>query len=171
VAKKAKASQAMRIGRGTPVADLEQVLEMMAKHSVAELEWEASGTRLHLRTHAAFTTSGAPMVMAAPAVHPAPAPLAAPGPASGQPEKPAMPSNQKPVLSPFVGTFYRSSSPGGTPYCKEGQAVKTGDRLCIVEAMKLMNEIEAEFPGKIVQVLVENGQPVEFGEPLFVVET
>ena len=74
------------------------------------------------------------------------------------------------MLSPFVGTFYRSPSPDSGPYVREGQVVKRGDVLCIIEAMKLMNEIDAEFPGKIKSVLVENGQPVEFGEPLFTIE-
>ena len=75
------------------------------------------------------------------------------------------------VVSPFVGTFYRSPSPTADPYVRDGQSVKRGDVLCIIEAMKLMNEIEAEFAGKIVSCLVENGQPVEFGEALFVIET
>jgi len=79
-------------------------------------------------------------------------------------------SNEKQVLSPFVGTFYRSPSPASDPYAREGQVIKRGDVLCIIEAMKLMNEIDAEFPGKIKSVLVENGQPVEFGEPLFLIE-
>jgi oxaloacetate decarboxylase alpha subunit len=74
------------------------------------------------------------------------------------------------VLSPFVGVFYRSASPDVDPYVKEGQLIKRGDVLCIIEAMKLMNEIEAELSGKLVSVLVENGQPVEFGEPLFMIE-
>jgi acetyl-CoA carboxylase biotin carboxyl carrier protein len=97
------------------------------------------------------------------------APAAAPGAtpaASG-----GLAANQKQVVSPFVGTFYRSASPTSDPYVKEGHAVKRGDTLCIIEAMKLMNEIEAEFSGKVVSILVENGQPVEFGEPLFVIET
>ena len=79
-------------------------------------------------------------------------------------------SRKSKVMSPFVGTFYRSPSPDADPYIKEGQTVKRGDVLCIIEAMKLMNEIESEVSGKIVSVLVENGQPVEFGEPLFLVE-
>jgi acetyl-CoA carboxylase biotin carboxyl carrier protein len=79
-------------------------------------------------------------------------------------------SNQKQVVSPFVGTFYRSPSPDADPYVRDGQSVKRGDTLCIIEAMKLMNAIEAEFPGKVISVLVENGQPVEFGEPLFIIE-
>ena len=83
--------------------------------------------------------------------------------------KPAA-SNQKQVASPFVGTFYRSPSPTAEAYVREGQTVKRGDVLCIIEAMKLMNEIEAEFSGKVVACLVENGQPVEFGEALFTIE-
>jgi len=78
--------------------------------------------------------------------------------------------NQKQVESPFVGTFLPRASPTAEPYSREGQTVKRGDVLCIIEAMKLMNEIEAEFAGKIVSILVENGQPVEFGEPLFILE-
>lgn len=74
------------------------------------------------------------------------------------------------VLSPFVGTFYRSPSPEADSYVREGQVVKKGDVLCIVEAMKLMNEIECESNGKIISILAENGQPVEYGEPLFLID-
>ncbi len=112
--------------------------------------------------------SPAPVALPIPSV--ATVPAAAPVVSNGAPAKAVLPGNQKQVLSPFVGTFYRSASPGANPYVREGQAVKRGDVLCIIEAMKLMNEIEAEFPGKVVSVLAENGQPVEFGEPLFVVE-
>lgn len=159
---------------------LELVLELMGRHDIAELEWEKSGERFHLKKPVAFANVG--MTMAAPIHHipasMAPAAVAAPTQAAvtqaspaGQHGGPAgLASNQKQVVSPFVGTFYRAASPTADPYVKEGQTIKRGDTLCIVEAMKLMNEIEAEFPGKIVSVLVENGQPVEFGEPLFVVE-
>ena len=159
---------------------LETVMELMARHGICEISWER-GTgkameKLHLRTPCA------PVAMAQlPAMHtmapmvsaPAPtaaAPAAAPAAVAAAPAKAAVAGNQKQVLSPFVGTFYRAPSPTAEPYSREGQVVKRGDVLCIIEAMKLMNEIEAEFPGKIVQILVENGQPVEFGEPLFVVE-
>lgn len=74
------------------------------------------------------------------------------------------------VKSPMVGTFYRSSAPGAKPFVEMGQAVKAGDTLCIIEAMKLLNEIEADRDGKIKAILLENGQPVEYGEPLFVIE-
>jgi acetyl-CoA carboxylase biotin carboxyl carrier protein len=154
---------------------LESILQMMDKHAVVELEWEKSGERLHLRTQ-----SGQAPVAAAPAYyHPAPvhhAPAAPASSAAAAPAEKAGPAavadagNRKQVMSPFVGTFYRASKPDADPYVREGQAVKRGDVLCIVEAMKLMNEIEAEFAGKIVSCLVENGQPVEFGEPLFVIE-
>jgi len=73
------------------------------------------------------------------------------------------------VKSPMVGTFYRSASPGSEAFVKEGQAVSIGDTLCLIEAMKLMNEIEADAAGAIKAILVENGQPVEFGQPLFVI--
>jgi acetyl-CoA carboxylase biotin carboxyl carrier protein len=158
---------------------LEAVFELMARHGVAELEWENSNTRIHAKTPAACVGSPGQYVMAsAPAQQQVSLP--APGSASGagsQGSKPASgsatnapPSNHKQVLSPFVGTFYRSPSPTAESYVREGQVVKRGDTLCIVEAMKLMNEIEAEFGGKIVSILIENGQPVEFGEPLFVIE-
>jgi len=83
----------------------------------------------------------------------------------------AEPASYKKVLSPFVGTFYRSPSPTSASYVETGKRVSPGDTLCIIEAMKLMNEIEADFAGTIVQILVENGQAVEFGEPLFVIDT
>ncbi len=156
-------------GGGSELQRLEGLFELMGKHGVAELEWEKGGERLKISY--ASGLAPAPMMAAASAARPqvaaaAPAPVAAaPAPAGG------LKPNQKQVVSPFVGTFYRSPSPTGDPYVRDGQTVKRGDVLCIVEAMKLMNEIEAEFPGKIVQTLVENGQPVEFGEPLFVIET
>jgi acetyl-CoA carboxylase biotin carboxyl carrier protein len=162
---------------------LEKIMEMMDRHHVAELEWENANERYHLRTQSAVMASAATvMPMASLPVHAsthAPAPVAA-APTAAPAATPAAasaggaaaaPANHKQVTSPFVGTFYRSPSPTAEPYSREGQMVKRGDVLCIVEAMKLMNEIEAEFAGKIVSILVENGQPVEFGEPLFVIET
>jgi len=155
---------------------LSNILKLMAQHEVAELEWEKGGERLSLRTKAAFAPqpAGGHVAMGPPA-HYAPAPAHVPAPAAAPASKPAAGSglapNQKQVVSPFVGTFYRAPSPTAEPYAREGKVVKRGDVLCIIEAMKLMNEIEAEFAGKIVSILVENGQPVEFGEPLFLIET
>jgi acetyl-CoA carboxylase biotin carboxyl carrier protein len=160
-------------GSNGDLARLEQVLELMGRHDIAELEWEKSGERFHLKKPSAivgpstqFVHSTAPAQQHAPQHH-APAPSAAPAAA---PQAAAAPTNQKQVVSPFVGTFYRSSSPTAEAYVKEGSSVKKGDALCIIEAMKLMNEIEAEFSGKVISCLVENGQPVEFGEPLFLIE-
>lgn len=102
--------------------------------------------------------------MAAPAAAPAAAPVAAPA-AAAQPE-----ISGQVQKSPMVGTFYRSSSPGAKAFAEVGQKVSKGDTLCIIEAMKMMNQIEAEVSGTIKAILVENGEPVEFDEPLFVIE-
>ena len=84
-------------------------------------------------------------------------------------ETPAQPAGHV-VKSPMVGTFYRSSSPGGKPFVDAGSTIKEGEPICIIEAMKIMNEIEADKAGKVTQILCENGQAVEFGQPLFVIE-
>jgi acetyl-CoA carboxylase biotin carboxyl carrier protein len=144
----------------------------MGRHDIAELEWEKSGERFHLKKPSAIVGPSTQFVHSSAATqqhhvpHPTPT-----GPPLTAPQTPAGPAaNQKQVVSPFVGTFYRSSSPTSEAYVKEGSTVKKGDALCIIEAMKLMNEIEAEFSGKVISCLVENGQPVEFGEPLFLIE-
>ena len=147
---------------------------MMERHEVVELEWEKGGERICLKTRGAQFAVAPQQLHYAPAPQHSPAHAAAPASESAKPaeQKPAAEAaNRKTVTSPFVGTFYRQPKPDSDPYVREGQTIKRGDVLCIVEAMKLMNEIEAEFPGKIVQCLVENGTPVEFGEPLYVIET
>ena len=103
-----------------------------------------------------------------PTVHQAPiieAPLALP-----QAPEPVALENTETINSPMVGTFYQSPAPDAPPYVELGQIIKVGQPVCILEAMKLMNEIEAEVEGKIVQILVENGQPVEYGQPLFTIQ-
>lgn len=148
---------------GVDLAEVQEVLGFMKENGLCEFEWESGQQRLSLKTGSASMVAAAPTTV----LH-APAPMAAadPAPSNGS----GLQKNQEKILSPFVGTFYRAPSPGADPYVKDGQGVKPGDVLCIVEAMKLMNEIEAEMSGKIVSVLVEDGQPVEFGEPLFVIE-
>lgn len=156
-------------GKSSEIERLESVFKLMAAHGVGELDLEDDRGRIHVRLGAAAPIAS----FAAPAPYSAPAPVASaatPGAAPKAADKPVAASNQKEVKSPFVGTFYRASGPNAEPYVKEGQTVKKGQTLCIVEAMKLMNEIESEFSGKIVSILVENGQPVEFGEPLFLIE-
>jgi acetyl-CoA carboxylase biotin carboxyl carrier protein len=103
------------------------------------------------------------------AAHAAMAPAMPAGPAAAAPSAEPEEPKGTAVKSPMVGTFYRSPSPGAKAFVEVGQAVKPGDTLCIIEAMKLLNEIEAEVAGEVKQVLVENGQPVEYGQPLFVI--
>jgi oxaloacetate decarboxylase alpha subunit len=173
-----------KTGSSADLDRLEQILGLMDRHQVAELEWENQGERIKLKTHASvaaaalalsehthFSHAQMQTPLAPQTAQAVPAPLAqAPTVAASAPVAKAPASNHKQVTSPLVGTFYRSASPTAEMYVREGQMVKRGDVVCIVEAMKLMNEIEAEFSGKIISVLVENGQPVEFGEPLFVIE-
>ena len=146
----------------------------MVRHGMGELEWEKGGERLHLRTQSAASASTSSQIthVTSGAHAPAHSAPAAPAPSGKLAETKAavVPSNQKQVLSPFVGTFYRRPSPTAEAYVREGQSFKRGDTLCIIEAMKLMNEIEAEFAGKVIAILVDDGQPVEFGEPLFLTE-
>ena len=174
MAKTSKTFKKPQASNGTmDLQQLEKVFTLMARHQIGELEWEKNNERLRLRTQSAvamdhIVTHAAPVahaVLKSPSHSLAPEGVApvSPSPAAGNPK-------HKQVLSPFVGTFYRKPSPEAEQYVRDGQAVKRGDVLCIIEAMKLMNEIESEYSGKVVSCLVENGQPVEFDEPLFVIE-
>lgn len=153
--------------------ELKELIEMLRNTDISELEIERSGVKVRLRKGGDVTFHPAmprmeypPSAIVAPtlvesersAVEPATAPV------------PPAAANQIRVTSPIVGTFYRSSSPEKPVYVEGGDIVKKGQILCIIEAMKLMNEIESEAAGKVVQVLVENGQPVEYGQALFVIE-
>ncbi len=173
---KAAAAKVTTSKSNLPLTEWKSLFELMGQHQMAELEWESGSSKLKVRSKwAPAPQAAAPLMMPAPVAAPAPAPVVAPAPAVAPVASPAVqgsaPANHKKVLSPFVGTFYRKPSPDAATYVSEGQSVKPGDTLCIIEAMKLMNEIEAEFAGKVVSILVENGQPVEFGEPLFIIET
>jgi acetyl-CoA carboxylase biotin carboxyl carrier protein len=112
--------------------------------------------------------AAAPAVIATPVVASA-APAAAPAVAAEPAAAPVAAEDTRTINSPMVGTFYRAPSPGAKPFADVGQKVKAGDTVCIIEAMKLLNEIETEYDGVIKEILVENGQPVEFGQPLFVI--
>jgi acetyl-CoA carboxylase biotin carboxyl carrier protein len=149
--------------------ELKELIEMLKNTDVSEIEIERSGVKVRVRKGGDIAYHPVMPRMEYP-------PAAIPAPAVAEPEKPAAApaaaatSNQIKVTSPIVGTFYRASSPDKPPYVEVGDVVKKGQVLCIIEAMKLMNEIESEATGKIVQVLSENGQPVEYGQPLFVIE-
>ncbi|MCB9619463.1 MAG: acetyl-CoA carboxylase biotin carboxyl carrier protein [Sandaracinus sp.] len=149
--------------------DLDQLralMEAMREFELDEMELENSEERIVLRrggTAPVAVAAAAPAyVTHAPSMVP-PAPAAA----SVPPPAPADAADVVYVTSPFVGTFYRSSSPGAEPFAKVGSRIEVGQTLCIVEAMKLMNEIESELAGEILEVLVENGKTVEYGDKLF----
>ncbi|MFZ9595033.1 MAG: acetyl-CoA carboxylase biotin carboxyl carrier protein [Bdellovibrionia bacterium] len=177
---KVKREHHPEIHHSLSLTQLEGLVELMGKNEIAELEWEKNGERLKLRSRHALTqtlvTEEAAIYrpqahVAAPVLPSLPALASQAGSSESKASDPKTASGSgKQILSPFVGTFYRAPSPDADPYIREGQSVKRGDVLCIIEAMKLMNEIEAEFAGQIKSVLVENGQPVEFGEPLFILE-
>jgi len=151
--------------------DLKQLKELMRslkQFDISELELERDGERIKLcRTLEGVSQhviSAAPVHSIAPSVAPAAAAAQSIAPAAGEDGDFFF------VTSPFVGTFYASKTPGAEPFAKVGSQIKPGQVLCIVEAMKLMNEIEAEAAGTVVEVLRENGKPVEFGELLFKVK-
>ena len=138
---------------------VEKLAKVLADNSLTEISLEDGEQAITLRKE----ITG---VVAAPSV----APITAPLPSVPQSEKPAEVKKGRPVTSPMVGTFYKAPSPDAKPFVEVGQTIKEGDVVCIVEAMKLMNEIEAEVSGKIVEICVSDGQPVEFGQVLMYVE-
>ena len=148
---------------------LKTLIDLVSESNVSELEiTEAEGKVRIVKSAGVVMT--APVAMAAPVVA-APAMVAAPAAAAAPAEAaaPAAPAGHT-VKSPMVGTFYRSSSPGAAPFVQIGSVVKEGDTLCIVEAMKILNEIESDKAGTVTQILCENGQAVEYGQPMFIIE-
>jgi len=148
---------------------LKTLIDLVSESNVSELEiTEAEGKVRIVKSAGVVMT--APVAMAAPVVA-APAMAAAPAAAAAPAEAaaPAAPAGHT-VKSPMVGTFYRSSSPGAAPFVQIGSVVKEGDTLCIVEAMKILNEIESDKAGTVTQILCENGQAVEYGQPMFIIE-
>jgi len=148
---------------------LKTLIDLVSDSNIAELEiTEADGKVRIVKSGGAVMAGQAPMMMA-PQQMQAMAPVATAAAAPVPEAAPAVPTGHV-VKSPMVGTFYVSSTPGGKPLAEVGTVVKEGDAVCIIEAMKIMNEIETDKAGTITQVLVQNGQAVEFGQPLFVVE-
>ena len=143
---------------------LKTLIDLVAESDIAELEVTEGESKVRIVKSSAMPQNQVVMMPqgGAPAHY---MPAAAPAP--------AVPAAAEPtghvVKSPMVGTFYRSNAPGNAPFVEVGATVKEGDTLCIIEAMKLLNEIDADKSGTITQVLVENGQPVEFGQPLFII--
>jgi oxaloacetate decarboxylase alpha subunit len=151
--------------------ELKELIDLLKDTDISEVEIERSGVKVRLRKGGDVTVHTAmPRMEYPPAAIVAPAVAEPAKPAAEKPAPEPAKSNLVKVTSPIVGTFYRSSSPDKPAYADTGDVVKKGQVLCIIEAMKLMNEIESEASGKIVQILVENGQPVEYGQPLFLIE-
>src|ERR1700735_117227 len=161
---------------GVDLQEVERLLEFMAKHGLEEFEYERSGFRIRLRKPFSQPT-GFSRAVSAPeiVVASASAPVASHhAPAAGGPTREASGEAGRAssedvhvVKSPIVGTFYAAPTVGGEPFVTVGSRVESGQALCIIEAMKLMNEIESDVAGEVVRIFVENGQPVEYGEALF----
>jgi acetyl-CoA carboxylase biotin carboxyl carrier protein len=142
---------------------LKTLIDLVSESNVSELEITEAEGKVRI-VKSAGVAMAAPVMMAAPQLAPAPVPEA---PVVA--DVPVVSAGHT-VKSPMVGTFYRSSSPGAAPFVQIGSVVKEGDTLCIVEAMKILNEIESDKSGTVTQILCENGQAVEYGQPLFIVE-
>ena len=151
------------------IRKIKKLIELVEDTGVAEIEIHEGEESVRItRTHQPVAGGGAPMFYGAPPVAaPATAELAptAAAPADAAPAAPELDGHV--VKSPMVGTFYRSSSPEAAPFAEEGKNIAVGETICIIEAMKMLNQIECDHAGTVKSVLVENGQPVEFGQPLF----
>ncbi len=145
--------------------EIKEMVNLMNENNLAELEVEKDGMRIRLKkTGAAMEGMNQPFVIEREKSSQEPA------------VEPARPAEAKPaaktveIRAPMVGTFYRAPSPESPPYAEAGQSIEPGQVICIIEAMKLMNEIKSEIKGKILEILVENAEPVEYGQPLFIIE-
>jgi len=147
---------------------LKKLIDLVQESGIGEIEITEGEEKVRISRQPA---GGTPMIMTAPAMQmPMGAmPQAAPSPAEAGAAKPEEPTGHT-LKSPMVGTFYRAPSPGAPAFVEVGQSVTKGQTLCIIEAMKLLNEIESDVAGTIKAILVENGQPVEYGQPLFLIE-
>ncbi len=144
------------------IAFIEKLVELFSKNDMGELEVQFNRNKWVRISKVAggVAVQSAPVTPAIPAIETE----------EGKPEKPARPANLVAVKSPMIGTFYRAPAPDAPTYVEVGDTVKPGTVVCIVEAMKLMNEIEAESSGKIVEILVDNESPVEYGQEMFLIE-
>jgi acetyl-CoA carboxylase biotin carboxyl carrier protein len=147
------------------VKEIKEILRILEEQDVTEFELEQDGTKLRICRGQRATSAGhlvAPTSFVAPVAAPSPSPAA---PAASEPAE----GKDAVVNSPIVGTFYRAADPNAAPFVNVGDRVRLGQVLCIIEAMKLMNEIEAEVAGEVMKVHPENGQPVQYGDPLFTI--
>jgi acetyl-CoA carboxylase biotin carboxyl carrier protein len=147
------------------IRKVKKLIELLEESGISEIEISEGEESVRISR---YPKTGTVTTTAAPAAPAAPVPAAAA--AAAPAEAPAAPVQGQQVTAPMVGTFYSGPAPGAKPFVEIGTEVKPGDTLCVIEAMKMMNQIESEFAGRVVSVLVENGNPVEFGQPLFVIE-
>jgi acetyl-CoA carboxylase biotin carboxyl carrier protein len=148
-------------GAAPLLEQLRDLAALIAEHGLTEIEVEHAGTRIRVARE---------LASAAPGMAPAIASASAERLGAAAQGESALPSHLVTVEAPMVGTFYRAPNPQASPYVNEGDPVKEGQVLCIIEAMKLMNEIEAKTSGRVARILVDNGQPVEYGQPLFLID-
>jgi acetyl-CoA carboxylase biotin carboxyl carrier protein len=147
---------------------LKSLIDLVQQSGIAELEITEGEEKVRIcRTSPAAPQVAPTQVYAVAPAAPAPTPAGAPAPAPAAEQEAPIPEGHV-IRSPMVGTFYRSSAPGAKAFVQVGDTVKSGDTLCIIEAMKLLNEIESDRDGTVKAILVENGQPVEYGEPLII---
>lgn len=155
------------------IKEIKELVKMLDGTDITELTFESEGSKVSIKkgTNISNITPQVPVMQyPSPSMTPLTAP-AQPNPTATKEEpNEGLGPNQVLISAPMVGTFYRAPSPESEPYVQVGQNIENGQVVCIIEAMKLMNEIESEWRGKIVQILVENAQPVEYGQPLFVLE-
>ena len=153
------------------IRKVKKLIELLEESGVAEIEIKEGEESVRISRHGAAPVTTYVQAAAGPAAAPAAAPLAAPSAGARAPvEEPEATRPENTVTAPMVGTFYASAAPGAKSFVDIGTEVKVGQTLCIIEAMKMMNQIESDKSGKIAAVLVKNGDPVEFGQPLFVIE-
>ena len=154
------------------IKQIQELIKFVSKSGVNEVSIEQEDFKITIKTNQAptYVTASIPAALPAAAPAPQPAAVAAPAPQAEAPAPVAETSNLITIKSPMIGTFYRSSSPDKPVFVNVGDEIKAGQVVCIIEAMKLFNEIESEISGRIVKVLVDNSQPVEYDQPLFLVE-
>ncbi|MCG7991751.1 MAG: acetyl-CoA carboxylase biotin carboxyl carrier protein [Candidatus Thiodiazotropha lotti] len=147
------------------IRKVKKLIELLEESDVAEIEIHEGEESVRISRN-----SSTPAPLAAPVAAPAAAAPAAPAAAPAVESEPSEEIQGHAVRSPMVGTFYRSPSPGSKPFVEEGQQVSVGDTLCIIEAMKILNQIESDKTGTVRKILVDNGQPVEYNEPLYIID-
>jgi acetyl-CoA carboxylase biotin carboxyl carrier protein len=149
------------------IRKVKKLIELLEESGISELEISEGEESVRISRHPRMAMQ-APVTMAGPPAHAAPVSLAAtPATAAGE-HKPR--NDEHTVTSPMVGTYYSAASPGAKPFVEIGSEIKVGQILCIIEAMKMMNQIESDKAGRVTAMLAKNGEPVEFGQPLFIVE-